>query len=382
MTALFSRGGAAALLLTGLAGAAAAQGGGGGVRRDSVILRIIDPTVRARLDSIKVLMRAFDEAPAASEASVRIRQSIESLTVSMWRMQPGIWVDSGPGRKGHGEGRLFLKEFDGPGGFDRQFRRTGWIGITTDGATIREQVLPSGHFVQYFSHPIIASVERNSPAQQAGIVPGDSLIAYDGVDVVGRMLNLTEMLVPGRKLGITVRRSGDNKEYSVTVGRAPVRVIARMAPDDWPPDGSMPPRIIEGGPLGGGPPPGGKPGLGFGAPDGDAGRFPKGPRTFLLTGSGAFGASMTTFESAIAEKLNLPAGVLVKDVPESTIAAKAGLMPADVIIAVAGHTVTTLPELQMLSMANGANHSVVLTVVRDKKKQQITVVWPAAPDRP
>ena len=81
------------------------------------------------------------------------------------------------------------------------------------------------HSVRYFDYPSIVSVDQNSPAQRAGIVPGDTLVAYDGVNVVNHLFNLTQMLTPDRKLAVTVRRGGENKDYSVIVGRAPVRMI-------------------------------------------------------------------------------------------------------------------------------------------------------------
>ena len=130
-----------------------------------------------RLDSIIALMRAIDGEPAMSENGTKLRQELEAMMTTL-RMAPsetGIVV----GPRLRGPASTF------------EFHTRGWIGITTGDAPMNREISQAGgEFVKYFAHPAIISVDRDSPAQLAGIVAGDSLIAYDGVDVVGRTLNL------------------------------------------------------------------------------------------------------------------------------------------------------------------------------------------------
>jgi C-terminal processing protease CtpA/Prc len=268
-----------------------------------------------------------------------------------------------------------------PEGFSRlEIHTRGYIGITTGDAPMK--VDPSGIYVQYLAHPAIVSIDRDSPAQAAGILVGDSLIAYDGVDVVGRMLNLNRMLIPDRKLGVTVRRAGENKEYQLTVARAPMTFLRRIDPDEPllpgdPMERASGTATVEGNRVrvgGGGR--GAMPAVvggqwigGFGARGGG----------FTISSNGVFGASMETLEPVLAKAIDRPPGVLVKRVPEATVAAKAGLLPGDVIIAVGGQSVTTLGEVQEASVLRAENRTVTFQVVRDKKPRVITVTWGAPP---
>ena len=67
----------------------------------------------------------------------------------------------------------------------------------------------------------IVSVTRNSPAEAAGILPGDILIAVDGIDVSGVDYNQVVLLVRGEEgTDITLTFSRDGAPYTVTVTRA------------------------------------------------------------------------------------------------------------------------------------------------------------------
>jgi serine protease Do len=367
MDGCVARGGAVALLTIGVALPARAQGGGSGtsagavrVPRGDTIVRVIDPTMRARMDSIHVLMRAIEGQPPTSEYSFKLRQEIDAMMASLQVMGPRATT------------RIFVQGQDGPPLIDMAHAAKGWIGMMTGGVPRQEEISPAGHFVRYFAHPAIVSVDRDSPAQMAGIVAGDSLVAYDGVDVVGRMLNLTQMLMPDRKLGITVRRAGENRDYQVTVARAPVTVVLRqLDPDDgMPPNDAV--RFFK------------TPAGGFGGRIGAArvvdgqstgGVVAVGGRGFLISKAGVFGASMETLEPVLAKSLDRPPGVLVKDVPEATVAAKAGFLPGDVIVAAGGQAVLTLSDVQMASVNRAENRTVTFKVIRDKKARVITVTW-------
>src|SRR5205085_9708837 len=146
------------------------------------------------------LMRSFEESPHGSVMWDSVRKQIEALMPS------------------RGE-----------------FRRTmnpstplkGWIGINAGGVPRHEVIREGQYLITYFDHPTIVTVDGQSPAERAGIMPGDRLIAYNGTDVVGRPLNLSQLLIPEKKLGVTVRRDGETKEFAVTVAKAPERVYVR-----------------------------------------------------------------------------------------------------------------------------------------------------------
>ena len=66
----------------------------------------------------------------------------------------------------------------------RRCRRAG-SAFSAAGAETRDGGRREGDFIQYFAYPSIIAVDPESPAQRAGIVTGDVLIAYNGLDVRG-----------------------------------------------------------------------------------------------------------------------------------------------------------------------------------------------------
>ncbi len=69
----------------------------------------------------------------------------------------------------------------------------------------------------------ILEVFPNSPAERAGLRPGDRIVAFDG-EPVSEAHPLTEYVRrhrPGDTVRLTVIREGEERTVSVTLGRAP-----------------------------------------------------------------------------------------------------------------------------------------------------------------
>src|SRR5262245_43324578 len=206
----FIRGAVTALLVVGVAPVAKGQAAGQ-VRpaRDTFFVRTMGVD-QVKIDSMMTLIRVLEVRPAFSDEALRLRREFElvarGLTDSRGQAKTTFFFTQPPGARN-------LK---------------GWIGIEV-GLVPQEQGSDNNgfFFVHYFRYPEIISVEPNSPAQRAGIVQGDVLMAYDGQDVVRNRVYLTELLVPDKKLGITVQRDGESKELSLTVATPPQRIILR-----------------------------------------------------------------------------------------------------------------------------------------------------------
>jgi S1-C subfamily serine protease len=295
--------------------------------------------MRITKDSLRDLMRAWEIEPLFSRQSVLMSRELEALAAKI-RLNFGeagssLIITAGP------EG---LHQF-GPG------MARGWIGITTGGVHNDK-----GQFVQYLDYPPILSVERKSPAQLAGIVPGDTLVAYDGQDVVAHPINVAQLLTPEKRIAVTVRRDGEDKAFMVTVGRAPGAVVLRQ----W--DGDFPPPLPEGGVVAGGrvtkrfemPV---KPGM---------------PNLFFFA-TGVFGADVSNIAPEAAKALGIEPGVLVNAVPEDTPAFSIGLKPGDVIIAAGGQSVTRVEDVRRLAALRGDGRPLELKIIRDKKSRTLTV---------
>ncbi|MES2126966.1 MAG: Do family serine endopeptidase [Pseudomonadota bacterium] len=96
----------------------------------------------------------------------------------------------------------------------------GWIGIESQDITPE---LAESFGLEKNSGAIIAGVVRNSPADKAGIRPGDILLAVDGKNVndTNDTLNLIAQLVPGGNAKMTVLRKHKQSTLDVTVGKRP-----------------------------------------------------------------------------------------------------------------------------------------------------------------
>jgi membrane-associated protease RseP (regulator of RpoE activity) len=353
------RGAAALGLLIGagarLAGAQAAggeRGNGARIGRDSVFFRQRLPA-GVRIDSVMVLVHALQEEAFGSSGWLSLRAKLDSLLPALPRMNMIA-------------------------GEALRHPVKGWIGITVGGVPRHEMIDESGDVVRYLTHPPIISVDPDSPAQRAGIAPGDMLVAYNGVDVVDHDVNLTHLFVPERRLLVTVQRDGESKDYSVQIAKVPEQVLRRNLELSDPPS-----RLAK---------------IPFGRLDerdlGGARRleFPKSmfvPRDevgaaavmavpsgfFILAPDGLFGARISTVSAGLARALKLEMGVLVNDVSEATPAAKAGLRAGDVIVAAAGQPVVTVDRLRRVLAGRLREQSIELDVARDKKTRRVTVTW-------
>ena len=90
----------------------------------------------------------------------------------------------------------------------------GWIGIEAQDITPE---LAESFRLKEVRGSLIAGILRNSPAERAGLKPGDILLEIDGRQVQdsSSMLNLISSLKPNKKAVLTISR--DQKEFSVPV---------------------------------------------------------------------------------------------------------------------------------------------------------------------
>lgn len=249
---------------------------------------------------------------------------------------------------------------------------TGWLGMHLSESKIT-MVSPQGALTNYCDYPVIESVDAGSPAETAGLISGDTVLAYNGRDVRAQAVNYAELLVPGQQLRMRVKRAGKSRELAVLVGARPQleRTITLM-PAPCPPGASCdrvtsfsftsPPSTSF--------PPSMAPTI---APS--AMLPPPLPGDPMLASSGIavlVGAQLTTIDEEFAQSLGVEPGVLVLRAPAGSIAAEAGLRAGDVIRAVNGRPVRDLAVLQRAFTAFGP-HDLRLTV--SAKGNAARTVW-------
>jgi serine protease Do len=217
---------------------------------------------------------------------------------------------------------------------------------------------------------IVDEVQADSPAENAGVKAGDTILEFDGERVrsAKQFSRLVQETPVGRKVQAVLSRNGQH----VTVSVAPERSSGALWGDDvgaerWD-DGArswayrMPPPPAP--PSGPTPP---------APPRPPAVEIPPMPGfDFEMFGRGGrLGLSIESLTPQLEEYFGVKDGVLVRSVSEGSPAAKAGLRAGDVITAVNGSTVSDPSDLSgaINSLDAGAEFS--LEIVRDKKPQTI-----------
>ncbi len=254
----------------------------------------------------------------------------------------------------------------------------GWLGLLISG-TARVPRADNGELiVRYLTHPVILSVDPSSPAEKAGLVPGDTLLAYDGRDVRDRDISMTRLLVPNARVLVRIRRDGRTKEVPVTIADVPSRIRLRSEAN-FEVRVPRPPAIAETTfPRGSAPQTAFMPHRAPPPPMPVMPALP--PMRMMIFNNGlntVAGAQLAALTEGLARTVGVKRGVLVTYAPVGSPASLSGLKDGDVIVRVGGEPVLTVAELreQVQMAADNGESSVVLDLVREKKSHRITLRW-------
>src|SRR5437870_2099869 len=152
---------------------------------------------------------------------------------------------------------------------------------------------------------LVSSVQKGGPAAKAGIQPGDVIIKFNGRDInrSSELPPLVAALQPGSTATLEVWRNGGPKQLSVTVGKLEDKTtVASNDKED--------------------------------------------------TGKG-LGIAVRALTAQEKRDNDLPSGVVVQDVAGSGPAARAGVQPGDVIVAVNNTPVNSVEQLRELVKKSG-----------------------------
>ena len=336
--------------------------------------------------SIDSLVRIFNEEDLSAEQRFRIRQFIDERTAELdaLRMatsprpsERNVFIRRSPEfgfETRFGEMTTLLP------GFARGAMVPGWIGIVVSGAPTQIRIENNEMFMRYLLYPQIASVDPSSPAQRAGLTPGDTLMAYNGRDVRTEEISMTRLLVPKATVKVRVRRDGKVKDLPVVVAEAPAKIRERRVNEmrdagaTWVAGVPMPPTRPPGPTVAPTPPHIYEPAP---APRGVFSSPVVAPLPPVFTLSGVAGAQVATVSESMTRRWGIPAGVLVTNVPVGSPADESGLEEGDVILRVRQQPVTSVRELRdvVARAAEDGERSVAVELRRGKERRTLTLRW-------
>lgn len=97
----------------------------------------------------------------------------------------------------------------------------GWLGCTFSGSYSVTQENGGKAVMRFDDYPTVEAVDPGSPAEKAGIQAGDRLLSLNGQDLTEGSPPFAELLRPGSRLAVKVKRGDRAKSLHVTVGKRP-----------------------------------------------------------------------------------------------------------------------------------------------------------------
>jgi len=79
---------------------------------------------------------------------------------------------------------------------------------------------------------LVAQVNKDSPAEKAGLKTGDVIVRFEGKEVrdTRQLRNLVAAATPGTSVKVDVIRDGKEQSFTVTIGRMPTEMVAATKP--------------------------------------------------------------------------------------------------------------------------------------------------------
>ena len=254
-------------------------------------------------------------------------------------------------------------------------RPRGRMGVTLSGD--QEVTLRDGRVTTRYRGPqVVESVEPGGPADDAGVEAGDTLLALGRHRLADADVPLAELLVPGEKVPVRVRRKGQERTLTVVVGERSANVA------------SAPQAIFLREPCGPGAACGPAPLRGVGTVPAypTPPRAPQSPATNIVAGTTSWamsydgsmaGAVLTTIDADLEELVGTTEGAFVLRVAPGTPAAAAGLRSGDVIVRTDDARVTGPRDVRraMQRTVERGGKALTLLVVRKGQSRSVSLKW-------
>lgn len=246
------------------------------------------------------------------------------------------------------------------------YRSRGYLGVTFDGAMAEAAPPNPDRIVRFFQYPRIALVEGNSPAERAGVLVGDTVLALNGDDLREREFSFAKLLVPNATVVMRVQRAGSARDLKVKVGEAPEYYVRRIEPREPLLQGEALPAPRAGGQ--------GQVRV-YGEPPVTPTPRAAPPALYWFSNESVMGARIETITEGLGKAVGVKSGVLVIRAAPATPAYRSGLRDGDVVIRVAGDDVSSVREFRNTLAAREHDGEAKLVIVRDGRKQDVMLRW-------
>lgn len=270
--------------------------------------------------------------------------------------------------------------------FSNSPRTSGYMGLVTSGLKITSSV-NGAETVSFCEYPAVESVEPGSPADKAGVITNDTLIAFNNRDLLQWDVNYSRLLVPGDTVRVRLRRAGHTRTLPVAIvrrpGERPMIAFERIPCEDAEtrtacdaritasmrgfmlPNPSMPPSgVVAAG--GGGGMMTASASAPRGAPSEMRARISIPTLPFYASPDATFGmfagARITAISGEFASNMGFDPGLLVMDVMGGTSAASGGLQAGEVINEVNGVPVRDFNTFRQALLTKSRERSASLLV--------------------
>jgi C-terminal processing protease CtpA/Prc len=257
----------------------------------------------------------------------------------------------------------------------------GWLGVATTGISMYDRQGDGPQVVRYMEPPVVESVDPGSPADRVGLRTGDVLIEIGGLPLLRRDIVFAELLRPGQRIEVKLRRGARTVTVNPLV--EPLPESMHRAPCSWVDVSTayvLAPAMEPQAALVVGELP--RAGAVVRAVRSDSstastGSFGyAGPMVNLFSRgvNPVAGVQMVSVNEDLSEALGVERGLLVIQVLPGTLGREAGLRSGDVLVQADSQELRTSASLQRV-ISRSRDRTVTLVVIRDKKRETVTLKW-------
>ncbi len=206
----------------------------------------------------------------------------------------------------------------------------GWLGVSIQDV---DRNLAESFGLDRPRGALIAQVGRDSPAERAGLQPGDVITAFDGepIETSADLPHVVGLIAPGTRVEAFIVREGEEQAIGVEVGGLAADEVARV----------------------------------------EAGAAADGSMTLL-------GMRIAEAEPAVLSELGLSGGVVIREVALNSPAEEAGVRSGDILTRLGSRPISRVEDLESAAEELAPGRSVPARLIRGQSPLFIGIRIPEA----